>query len=263
MPDGARRRLPGVGLALLAVLLVGLPVLTLVLRAFADVWRAPALWPQEFGTRGFSDAFSGGAGAGEAVVNSLVVALGSTALALVLAWPAARALGERRVRRPALVWIVLALPLLVPPFATGTGLTEWFIRLGLTDSRLGLVLAHLVPVLPYVVLILTAAFGPRVRELEEAARVHGAGAVRRLALVTVPAVLPVLALAALLGFLVSWSQYGISLAIGAGLPMLPVILVPFVGSDLQVAAALSLIFLGPAVLALAAAAWATTRWGRA
>jgi putative spermidine/putrescine transport system permease protein len=63
--------------------------------------------------------------------------------------------------------------------------------------------------------------------------------------------------AALLGFLVSWSQYGLSLAVGGGLPMLPLVLVPYTSSDPQVAAALSLVFLAPAVVALLAAARAT------
>ena len=47
--------------------------------------------------------------------------------------------------------LLVALPLLVPPFATGTGLAEWFIRLGLADTILGVALAHLTAVLPYVV----------------------------------------------------------------------------------------------------------------
>lgn len=227
------------------------PVLTLVVRAAADEWRAPSVLPQRYGTRGLEEAFADASGAAEAIANSLTVALAATALALLLAWPAARVIGERRLRRPALVWILLGLPLLVPPFATGSGLTEWFIRLGLADTLGGLVLAHLVPVLPYVVLILATGFGPEVRDLEEAAAVHGAGPARRLVLVTLPALAPVVAVAALLGFLVSWTQYGLSLAVGGGTAMLPLELVPFIGSDPQVAAVLALVFLTPAIFAVA------------
>jgi ABC-type spermidine/putrescine transport system permease subunit II len=119
------------------------------------------------------------------------------------------------------------------------------------------VLAHLVYALPYVVLLLAPAFGSGVAELEEAARTLGAGTARRLALVTVPTVAPALAAAALLAFLASWSQYGTSLAVGGGLPMLPLVLVPFVGADPQVAD-LALLFLTPAVAALALAARAAS-----
>jgi putative spermidine/putrescine transport system permease protein len=168
-------------------------------------------------------------------------------------------LGDRRLRRPTPVLVLLAMPLLVPAYATGTGLAEWFLRLGLAGGRLGLVLAHLTVVLPYVVLVLAAGFGERLAELEEMAATTGLGQGRRLALVTLPAVRPTLAAACLLGFLVSWSQYGLSLAVGGGLPMLPILLLPFVGTDPQVAAALSLLFLAPAVAALALAARATRR----
>jgi putative spermidine/putrescine transport system permease protein len=80
----------------------------------------------------------------------------------------------------------------------------------------------------------------------------------RLRTVTVPAVAPALAVAGLLGFVVSWSQYGTSLAVGAGRPMLPLVLLPFVGRDGQIAAALSLLFLLPPLLATVL----VVRWSR-
>ncbi|MBS1679676.1 MAG: ABC transporter permease [Actinobacteria bacterium] len=239
-----------------AIVLFAAPLAVLVVQAFAEVWRYPALLPQQLGLRGFRVAFGSG-DAGRATVDSLEVAVTTTALATVIAWPAARALARSHGPRRTAVLMVLALPLLVPPFATGTGLAEWFIRLGLADTRLGLVLAHLTVVLPYVLLVLIPAFSPRVIELEEMARSLGTGPVRRLLLVTLPSTGAVVAAAALLGFLVSWSQYGSSLAVGGGLPMLPLTLLPFVGADPTVAAALSLLFLVPAILALALASRGT------
>lgn len=242
--SAAPGRLGAVALAAL----FALPLGALVVRAFADAWRAPALLPQELGTRGLELAFSGRAL--EAFGNSLAVATGVTLAALIIGWPAARVLGERRIRRPGVVFLCLAMPLLVPSYVTGTGLTEWFLRLGLADTLPGLALAHLVVVLPYVVVVLLSGFGPRVVELEEMGRSAGLGPVARWRLVTLPAVGPTAAAAAFLGFLVSWSEYGSSLAVGGGRPMLPVVLLPFVRSDPQVAATLALLFLAPAVAAL-------------
>jgi putative spermidine/putrescine transport system permease protein len=239
--------------AVLVALLSAAPLAALVVRALADEWRAPALVPQAIGTRGFEVA-SGGGPAGAALATSLLVACASTIIALALGWPAARVLGERRLRRPGLVFVLLAMPLLVPPYAVGSGLTEWFIRLGLAGTVAGLVLAHLVLVLPYVVVVLLSGFGSRLTELEEMAQTFGAGRAARFAWVTAPSIRPTVAAAALVGFLVSWSQYGSSLAVGAGRPLLPVVLVPFVGTDPQVAATLALLFLAPAVVALVAAA---------
>ena len=196
-------------------------------------------------------AFSGSSG--EAFGNSLVVALAAAALALLLAWPAARVLGERRLRHPAPVFLLLAMPLLVPSYAVGTGLTEWFIRLDLDGTLPALVAGHLTFVLPYVILVLLSGFGPRLTALEEVAQVNGLSPLRRMLWVTLPAAAPTVGAAALIGFLVSWSDYGTSLAVGGGRPMLPVVLLPFVGADPQVAATLALLFLAPAVAVLALA----------
>lgn len=246
--------LRGVAAAALVAALV-LAVAALLVRAFADAWRAPALVPQEWGTRGVDVAFAGPVL--EAIVTSLIVGVAVTALALALAWPAARALGERRLARPGPVLVLLALPLLVPSYAIGDGLTEWLLRLGLADTLPGIVLGHLVLVLPYVLVVLASGFGPQLRELEEMARAQGLAPHQRLRWVTLPSVRPTLAVAAVLGFLVSWSEYGISLAVGGGRPLLPVVLLPFVGADPQVAATLALLLLAPAAAALVLAARAT------
>ncbi|MGH2804091.1 MAG: ABC transporter permease [Thermoleophilaceae bacterium] len=235
--------------AAVLVTLLAAPLAVLVLQAVADSWRAPALLPDRLGGRGFEVAFER-AGAGEALRNSLLVALATTAISLVAAWPAARVLGLRRLPRNGLVFLIVGLPLLMPPYLAGFGLTEWFIRLGIDDSLAGLVLAHVTFALPYAIVILLSGFGRHVEALEEMGRTAGAGPLRRLWLVTLPALAPALAAAALLSFLVSWSQYGTSLAVGAGRPTLPIVMLPFVRTDPQVAAALALIFLAPCLLAL-------------
>ena len=220
-----------------------------MVQAFANVWRAPALLPQQWGARGFEVAFAGDVTA-RALATSLAVGAVSAALALALAWPAARVLGERRLRHPAAIFLLLAMPLLVAPYAVGVGLSEWFLRLGLSGTLPGLVLAHLTFVLPYAVLLLLSGFGPELRGQEEMGRAAGLSPWQRLRWVTMPALRPTLAAAALIAFLVSWSQYGTSLAVAPTRPTLPVLLLPFIGADPQVAAALSLLFLAPALLAL-------------
>ncbi len=82
------------GTEMLLVALFAAPLLVLVVQAFADEWRAPAIIPTEFGTRGFEAAFAQG-NAAQALINSTSIALLTTALALIIGWPAARALRRR------------------------------------------------------------------------------------------------------------------------------------------------------------------------
>lgn len=237
--------------------LVALPLLALVVRAVADAWRAPDLLPTDLGLRGVRAALSGEAAT--ATGNSALVAAATTALALLVAWPAARVLAERRLPRPGPVLVLLAAPLLVPGYAIGTGLNEWLIRLGVDGTLPAIVLAHLTFAVPYATLVLLGGFGPRLTALEEMAHTAGLAPRRRLLLVTLPAAAPTVAAAALLAFLVSWSDYGTSLAVGAGRPMLPLVLLPFIGTDPQIAASLALVFLAPALVALAVAVRAGRR----
>lgn len=234
----------------LLALLLTIPLATLVLRALADTWRAPAIVPQEFGLRGARYALSTGAGVPEALFNGLVIALLATAAALALGWPAARALAGASPRLRRLLLVALALPLLMPPYAAGAGLAEWFLRLGIADTLGGVALAHLTYTLPYVVLALAGTFTRELDELEEAAATMGAGRLSRLRLVSLPVARPAVAAAALLAFVVSWSQYGTTLAVGGGITTLPVMLVPFIGNDPQIAATLALLFLAPTIAAL-------------
>jgi putative spermidine/putrescine transport system permease protein len=247
-----RRRDRGISVALAvagAVFVLG-PISTLFVQAAADAWHGSAVVPQAFGMRGIRGALDNPL-VPAAAANSLFVATATVLLALGLAWPAARALaadGRRSLQ------VALLVPLLVPPLAIGEGLTPWFLRAGIADTLTAIVLAHLVTVLPYVTLALVPGFTPGVLDGEHAAATLGAGRMHRLRNVTIPAVRRHLALAVALGFTVSWSQYGTSLVVGGGIPMLPVVLIPFVRSDPQIAAVLDLVFLAPplALIALAA-----------
>jgi putative spermidine/putrescine transport system permease protein len=253
-PRARLRRITVVGLAAV----YAAPFMALVVRAAADSWRYPAIVPQHLGTRGMDYLLSTSGGAWPALRNSLLVAFVTTAAAVVLAWPASRVLARGTPPVRAALLMLLALPLLVPPLAVGHGLSTWLLRWGLADSLIGLVAAHLVYVLPYVALLLAVGFTGRVTRLEEAAATLGATHIGRLRYVTLPAVAPALTFATLLGFVVSWSQYGTSLAVAGGTPLLPLVLIPFTHTDPQIASTLALLFLGPPLLALAAAA----RWGR-
>ncbi len=250
------RRLQGTGPQAIAprllvwsmiALLVG-PFALLPIRAFADEWRAPNIIPQRFGLRGITRVVEDGLLV-EAVSNSVIVGLVSAIIGVIFAWPAARSLASLGTARVA--WLAILLPLLLPPLVVGEGLRVWFLRLGLADSLAGLVLAHLVFVMPYCILILTPGFTPELLRRESAAMVLTGDLRQRFFSVTLPALRRQVALALALGFTISWAQYGTSLGVGGGVPMLPLLLVPLVRADPQVAAVLDVVLIAPPLIALA------------
>jgi putative spermidine/putrescine transport system permease protein len=222
----------------------------LVARAAADVWRAPALVPQQIGLRGVRVALDDPA-ISQAVTTSTLVAALTTLLALPLAWPAARALAAAHPRGAVMALAaVIAAPLIIPGYLTATGVATWMIRLGLPSGTTGLVVAHLPVVAAYETLILLPAFARPVWRAEQAAAVLGAPAHDRVLRVTVPATRQPIIVAVGVGFAVSFAQYGSSLLAGAGTPTLPLLLVPYAQSDPQVGAVLALLALGPPLVVL-------------
>lgn len=237
--------------ALLYSLLIG-PIAALGLYALSTRWFYPQLLPSEWALQPLLRQLANPR-TQAALASSLSIAGLVTALALLIGLPAARTLGLRRFRGRGLVLLVLFLPNVVPPLATGMGLNVLFLRLGLAGSPLGVVLVHLVPVLPYTIFALLGVFARYDEGYEQQARTLGASGLQVLWRVTLPLAGPGLAVAALFAFLVSWSQYVLTLLIGGGRVItLPILLFSAVaGGNPTTTAALALLFAAPPLIAIA------------
>jgi putative spermidine/putrescine transport system permease protein len=233
-----------------------LPLLPLPLWSFSGGWRWPSLLPEQWSGRAWAYVLSPTAQALPALITSVLLALVVTGLALAAGVPAALAIGRRQFRGRAAVELLVFAPILVPPLTVAMGIQVLLIRFGLADTALGVVLVHLVFALPYVVLILASACASLGPEWEQQARSLGAGVWRAFWHVTLPMLRPSLAVAALLAFLVSWSQYALTLLIGGGqvwtLPLL--VFSAARSSDPALTAAAALLFIAPTVVFLVAAA---------
>ena len=218
----ARGRPLPVLVAALALLWLLVPLVPLALWAVADRWSAPAALPQVWGLRGFADA--GAAGLVPAATRSLLLGLVVAALATPLGAAAGRVLGWREVRRPALVALVLLLPVLLPPFAVSMGLDVVILRLGV-PAPVAVVAVLVVFAVPYCAYTVAGAYAGLDPRLEEQARSLGATPRRARRSATLPAVRSSLLVAAVLAFLVGWSDYVVTLLVGGGrLVSLPVLL---------------------------------------
>jgi putative spermidine/putrescine transport system permease protein len=230
--------------------LATIPLLLLATRALAQSWYWPALLPPAWSVRAWRYIFFPTAEIWSALVTSSIIACAVTLLAVTVALPAARVLAWQEFRGKQAVLFALLLPVLTPPLAATMGVHALFLRYGLTDTMLGVVLVHLIATVPYATLMLTGSFSRLDPDYEAQARTLGA---RRFAVwrhVTFPAIAPGLAVAASFAFLISWSQYLTTLLIGGGrIITLPLTLIGFQrGGDEAIAAALSLVFLAPAAV---------------
>lgn len=190
-----------------------LPLAPIVVWAGADQWSFPAALPQDWGWRGWRDATD--AGMLGALARSLILGIVVAALATPLGAMAGRVLGWRLARHPR--WVVLALlvPLLLPPFAVSMGLDVIVLRLGIPDL-VSVVLVLVVFALPYTAYTCATGYARSSPRLEEQARALGATERQARLRVTLPSVRSSLIVAALLAFLVGWSDYVVTLLLGGG-----------------------------------------------
>ena len=250
MPVRRRRRHIGRSIALVVMaFLLLVPFVPLIFWSFSRRWFFPSLVPDELSERAWSYIFSERSQVIEGLVTSLIIATAVAVIAATIGLFGGRALGLYRFRGKRLAELFLLAPVIVPSIAVAMGIQVLFIRYGLANSIPGVVLVHLVPTIPYVVLVMGAVFANYDTSYEEQARVLGANPLRVFIHVTLPAVLPGLVVAAFFAFLISWSEYITTVLIGGGRVLtLPLLLFAFVRSDPSLAAALSLFFIAPAIL---------------
>jgi putative spermidine/putrescine transport system permease protein len=240
---------------LLAICLVGgllLPFIPLIIWSVSHRWYFPALLPSEWGLRAWQYVFTPGSRVLSALGYSTFVGLTVTGLSALIGIPAGRALGLHRFRGKRLVEFLILAPVIVPTLAVAMGIHVAFIRYGLADSLLGVILVHLIPVVPYTTLIMSSVFANYSPEYEEQARTLGARPLQVFLHVTWPTIWPGVMVGSLFAFVISWSQYTLTLIIGGGQVLtLPLLLFAFANSgDNPLTAALSLVFIAPALLFL-------------
>ena len=247
--------------ALLYLILVA-PLALFIVYSFTEGWFFPAPFPSEWTTTTFQRAMDDPRtldGMWQGFVIAVIVSL----LSLILAFPAARALGLRQFRGRQIAWLVLFLPTVVPPLAIGMGLNILFLRVGLAGTIIGVSLAHLISTLPYTVFTLSSAFARYDENYEHQALALGASPAQIFFNITLRMMTPSLVVATLFAFLVSWSQYLLTLLIGGGkIITLPVLLFTAAsGGNPSTIAIKSLLFILPPALVIAFTARELNRHG--
>ncbi|MEW6085742.1 MAG: ABC transporter permease subunit [Chloroflexota bacterium] len=238
------------------------PLLLFAAYAFSTRWFFPQPFPVEWTATTFQRAINDSKTL-SSMAQGLWIAVLVSLLSLILALPAARVLGLRQFKGRQLVWLSFFLPTVIPPLAIGMGLNILFLRIGLAGTIAGVVLAHIIPTLPYTIFTLSSAFARFDENYEFQALALGASPWHIFINVTLRMMSPSLVVAALFAFLISWSQYLLTLLIGGGqIITLPVLLFSAAsGGNPSMIAALSLLFIAPPVLVIALTARELTRHG--
>jgi spermidine/putrescine transport system permease protein len=159
----------------------------------------------------------------EGFVNTMIVAVGATAIATVLG--TLLAIGLARYTRSALLEAYALTPAIVPDLALAIGLLVMFAAVGMTLGLHSVLLAHVVFGMAFVAAVVTARLGQVDPSLEEASRDLGASATATFFRITVPSLAPAIIAGALLVFTLSLDEFVIAFFTdGPATPTLPIVI---------------------------------------
>ncbi len=193
-----------------SALLVLFPIYLIFMVSFAPgialFGERPQLVVTNFTLNAWKEAFKTG-GMVSPLTKSLVVASVTTILAIVIAAPAAYVISRLKPAVRYTVVIGLLVTRMFPEFTIGISVATRFAKLGLLDTYLGLILAHLIGSLPFIAWILVGTFETIPIDLEEAASIDGASRLGTLMRVVFPVAAGGIAVASLFVWLYSWNEF--------------------------------------------------------
>lgn len=166
--------------------------------------------PSGISLRWYAEYFAGR----EWVASTLLsfkVALGAAGIATVAGTLAAVGLARASAALSSVCSLILLSPILLPTIVVAIAIYGVYASLRLVGSPFGLILAHSVLTIPFVILNVSAAVGALPRVLEEAAMSLGAGPAATLAQVTIPLIWRGIAAGAVFAFLVSFDEVVIAM----------------------------------------------------
>ena len=170
----------------------------------------PTLLPHPYSVQNYVRALST-PGTTAAFANSLIIALCSTLLSLVLSVPAAYGV-TRYATVPGRVFLVLALcARMIPYISIGVPLFNMMKNLQLLDTHLAVIIAHTTINLPLAIWLMCSFFENFPVAIEEAARVDGCSRLGALLRVVVPLASGGIAVTAIFAFLTSWNEFLLAL----------------------------------------------------
>lgn len=228
----------------LIISLLLLPILIMLFWSISASWPWPKILPHDFTLRAYFYIFNPSTKIFKIMLNSMLLSFIVTVLTLLISIPAARALAFYSFKGKEFIKILIFLPLIIPILPAALGIHLIFVRLGLANTYLGVVLIHIVLGIPYGVKILTNVFEFNGNSFELQARTLGASSFQVFRDITIPLIKPGLIVAGSIIYIISFTQYFVTFLIGGGrILTYSMLLFPFLESgDRTIASALSVIF---------------------
>ncbi len=223
-----RRWLAGIGVVATAVYLI--PVYWMIVTSLKTndaVFRVPPdLIPLPATVESYAAAVFRDPDIARGLINSAIIAIGTTLVTLALALPAAYGLAKLRVRGIGAVMMLMLVVQMVPSINLALPMFVLFSNAGLVNSYLGLIIANCSLAVPLAITILRPYFLSVPAEVVEAAKMDGCDELTSFLRVALPISMPGVITVAVISFLGAWGEFvfGLSLATSESIQPITIVL---------------------------------------
>ncbi|PND33584.1 ABC transporter permease [Achromobacter pulmonis] len=222
LPGRLRRSVSGTGqsrtlwwIVLLVLAFLSAPAFLMIPLSF-DAGSGLTWPPKGFSLQWYEQMFTSPVWM-QAITRSLIVGVGTGLLAMLIGTPAAFLLVRANMRGKSAMLAFVLSPIVVPRMIIAVGMFYFFARVGLVGSAVGLILAHTVVAVPYVVITMMAVLRNYDTRLDLAAQSLGASPWATLRFVTFPILGAGLMSSFLFAFATSFDELTIALFASGGL----------------------------------------------
>lgn len=235
---------------ILCVITILFPVGVMGVWIFTERFAWPDLFPQVFSMRAVESVLHRKEELAQLFLSSIGISAIVAVLSVGFGIMTARAFVFYEFKGKQVFYFASVLPFLIPATVFAMGIQMLFIKAELSNTVSGVVIAHLICSLPYAVRLLLEGTEAVGRQYEEQARVLGAGPIKAFWKVTFPVLKPVILSAFCMSYIVSFSQYFLTLLIGGGrIETFTIVMVPYLQSrERNIACIYSMIFLAVTVV---------------
>ena len=211
---------------------IGTPILMTVLWSLVNPdypWSFPSLFPEKLSWAQWKYVFKY-TNILRALKTSYAIAPFAVLLSFVLSLPTAYVLGRKKIPGKKFFMMIVLLPIIMPGMVVALFLSRVFQSFGLAQSFLGLVLAHTLMGLPYMIRVLTTSFEAIPQDVIDAAENLGAGTFAKIRDIFLPMVRPGLLAGMVFAFTTSIEEFNLTFIIGTPtFETIPTILYSFLG----------------------------------
>ncbi|MGQ7846127.1 carbohydrate ABC transporter permease [Granulosicoccus sp. 3-233] len=202
----------------IAMSIICLPGLWIVLNSFrptVEIMAKPPIWIPEKLSLDHYRAMFGAVGEGGVPVlryfmNSLIISVTSTIIAILVGIAGGYAFARYRFRGKSAIFVGFMVTRAVPGVALSLPLFIVFAKVGIIDTHFGLILAYVAMNVPFSIWLIDGFFRQVPRELAEAAEIDGCTRWQAFWKVEFPVAKAGIASAAIFAFLTSWNEYALA-----------------------------------------------------